>query len=507
MEQNFTQKNHERIVTFFMMILSVLWIGLLSAPGAIAANPNDMNQAISSKNCYGCDLTEVDLEKLNFKSGYLSFSDFSKSNLSDSSLKSANLTGAVFKESKLERVDLSNANLSDANLEQANLTRAILSNADLTGANLSGANLENARFIGFAGFANFKSANLSQVNLSNAFLNDIDFSGANLSNANLSGNTSLRGANLSNANLNGTDLSNATLSGANLNHANLQGANLFNADFRRVDLTGADLTNANLKGCQLEDAILSDAQGLDSYWDSVLEQANAEAKTGNFLGAIEYIQKIPQQAQSYTVAKTKLSEYQQQQQLKEERQRNNAAAQKIQSADRAASSGNYKRAISILSRVPSNTDVYATAQENIADYERQQQIKERQERDARAKREQKIEQRLARQQADREVEQELEEYAEILKDIDSYQFGKYRNATSYVPVLKTLSRRCDTTPKHIADMSSALTGTLYKRGTKFDNLSFLKQALDATEGGDFQTAGVSCEEVFAGLAILIESGF
>ena len=73
------------------MIFGVLWISLLSAPGAIAANPNDINQAISSKNCYGCDLTDVDLEKLNFKSGYLSFSEFSKSNLSDSSLKLVNL--------------------------------------------------------------------------------------------------------------------------------------------------------------------------------------------------------------------------------------------------------------------------------------------------------------------------------------------------------------------------------------------------------------------------------
>lgn len=92
---------------------------------------------------------------------------------------------------------------------------------------------------------------------------------------------------------------------------------------------------------------------------------------------------------------------------------------------------------------------------------------------------------------------------QALSKIDSVRFGHTYSTDSYTPVLDTLSDRCSSGSRHIADMSAAMTERLFKAGREFDNMSFLQQALDATESG---TAGSSCEEVFAMLAVLIESG-
>ncbi|MGG6266279.1 hypothetical protein ACQ4M3_41555 [Leptolyngbya sp. AN03gr2] len=92
---------------------------------------------------------------------------------------------------------------------------------------------------------------------------------------------------------------------------------------------------------------------------------------------------------------------------------------------------------------------------------------------------------------------------QALSKIDSVRFGHTYPTDSYTPVLDTLGDRCSSNSRHIADMSAAMTERLFKAGREFDNMGFLQQALDATASG---TAGSSCEETFAMLAVLIESG-
>lgn len=90
-----------------------------------------------------------------------------------------------------------------------------------------------------------------------------------------------------------------------------------------------------------------------------------------------------------------------------------------------------------------------------------------------------------------------------LSIIDSHLFGRSRTPSRYTAPLNTLSDRCSTTPEHIADMSAVLTKKILDNGRNFDNLSFLKQALDATADGLY---GMSCEEIFVLLENMIEQG-
>jgi hypothetical protein len=90
---------------------------------------------------------------------------------------------------------------------------------------------------------------------------------------------------------------------------------------------------------------------------------------------------------------------------------------------------------------------------------------------------------------------------QALSKIDLMAFGHEYPANSYSSALETLGDRCSTTSTHIADMSAVMTNNLLKNGRKFDNMSFLQQAVDATEAGNF---GISCEEIFAMLTVLIQ---
>ncbi len=82
-------------------------------------NNDAVNRLLSTRECSGCDLQGVKLER---------------ADLNGVNLSNANLTNA----------DLEKANLSNANLSGANLTNADLEEANLTGANLRGANFQRA---------------------------------------------------------------------------------------------------------------------------------------------------------------------------------------------------------------------------------------------------------------------------------------------------------------------------------------------------------------------------
>lgn len=116
--------------------LLLLWTSLGLTTPARADNFAHTQQLLSTKECKGCNLSQV---------------------------------GLVF-------AGLSGADLSEANLRNANLSRADLSGVDLSGADLSGASLAGANLTG----ANLAGANLRGADLRDALLIDTDLTGANL---------------------------------------------------------------------------------------------------------------------------------------------------------------------------------------------------------------------------------------------------------------------------------------------------------------------------------------
>jgi len=109
---------------------------LLFTSAVKAENPEHVEQLLTTRECYRCDLSGANL----------------------------------FQE------HLIGADLREANLEGANLTQANLEGADLTGANLQGANLTGAHLTD----ASLNDANLNQVNFTSANIYSVDVSGASM---------------------------------------------------------------------------------------------------------------------------------------------------------------------------------------------------------------------------------------------------------------------------------------------------------------------------------------
>ena len=366
------------IVALLIGILTVCWM----LP-AIAANDDDLNRLLSTNSCSGCDFSGATLSESSLSNADLSRANLTGTDLTKAMLKSADLSHTSLQGARLQNANLSNANLSGADLSNAKLNGAILSSAELAGANLSNAELKGARFWGFAGFANLSSANLSGANLQGADLSSIKLLDTNLTNADLSNGAILRDALLNGAILGGANLAQANLVNAHLNHANLQAAKLTGANFRKANLTGADLTGADLSEINLADAVLTDALGLDPYAEQLVQKATTAANSRDYLGASEYLQKVPSQTQVYNQARITIAEYTEKQQIKEQQQRDAEAAEQLKTADAPAASGNYKRAIRILGRIADSTSSYPVAQKNIVLYEEKQHLKEQAEHEAR----------------------------------------------------------------------------------------------------------------------------
>ena len=131
----------------------------------------------------------------------------------------------------LSNIDLSNQNLEDLNFYKIDFTNANFKSANLKNvtfdfANLLRANFSNVRMVN----SSFRYAYLSIANLDNTNLRNADLYAANLMEADLIG------ANLSAANLREADLTGANLSAANLRRADLRGANLYAANLVDADL-------------------------------------------------------------------------------------------------------------------------------------------------------------------------------------------------------------------------------------------------------------------------------
>ncbi|MDD2672165.1 MAG: pentapeptide repeat-containing protein [Syntrophales bacterium] len=120
-----------------------IWISL-SAGGAEAFNPADLEKLMKTWKCSRCDLSGANLSGRLLMEADLSGANLSMANLSGADVRKANLDGANLSGANLGGTNLFAANLSAANLGGANLYEAFLCYANLRGANLSGANLGGA---------------------------------------------------------------------------------------------------------------------------------------------------------------------------------------------------------------------------------------------------------------------------------------------------------------------------------------------------------------------------
>ena len=109
------------------------------AQSALASE--NLQKLFNKRECYGCDLTQVNLgfknlrgsrlKKSNFSKAYLVYADLTGANLSNTTL-----TGAFMNGVNLTNTNLENANFTNTELELANFTSANLQNVNFSGAYL-----------------------------------------------------------------------------------------------------------------------------------------------------------------------------------------------------------------------------------------------------------------------------------------------------------------------------------------------------------------------------------
>lgn len=123
------------------------WVGVtwVAAP-AQGANPDHIQQLLTTRRCAQCDLVGASLVYANLVGADLQGADLRGANLSRSNLSQANLRGA-----NLQSATLFGATLTDAQLTNANLASTDLRQAVLFGADLSGATMTQALIIGAVG--------------------------------------------------------------------------------------------------------------------------------------------------------------------------------------------------------------------------------------------------------------------------------------------------------------------------------------------------------------------
>ncbi|MBC6479576.1 MAG: pentapeptide repeat-containing protein [Hormoscilla sp. GM7CHS1pb] len=130
------------------VVILTLITPLLFTSAVKAENPEHVEQLLTTRECYRCDLSGANLSE-------------------------EHLIGADLREANLEGANLTHANLEGADLTGANLQGAHLTGAHLTDASLNDANLNNV---------NFSSANIYSVDVSGASMVDIVLTDANVHN-------------------------------------------------------------------------------------------------------------------------------------------------------------------------------------------------------------------------------------------------------------------------------------------------------------------------------------
>lgn len=188
------------------------------------------------------DLSQMNLNHVNFDLAKLHAANFTNSDLSQSTLRGADLSNANLHNTYLRWSDLNHAFMNNAHLQLANLSDANLTAVNLDGANLANVTMQNSKLVGItAKVTNFFNAKLADSDFSNASLLSATFSQAeavrvNFSHAQLHeakfDQVNLAKANLSNSNWLAADLSQAQLMDSNLLNANFKHANFFKVNYQ-----------------------------------------------------------------------------------------------------------------------------------------------------------------------------------------------------------------------------------------------------------------------------------
>ena len=160
----------------------------------------------------------------------------SKLNLSEQNLSNSDLEGLNFKRAQLNNANLSGTNLANSNLKNCDMENVLLSNTDLRGADLTGANLKNARLLN----CQLEGACLKNANLSSAHLEGVLFD----EKINLAG-CQLSGAQLRDTNFYGVDLSKVRFTEAHLQEVVIQECKLNSTLFERAQLLHVLIDNCH----------------------------------------------------------------------------------------------------------------------------------------------------------------------------------------------------------------------------------------------------------------------
>lgn len=155
-----SHKDNNRIILrdFYKILPSICLAGMdfnLGADESVVINLSDLN-------LNGVDFRSAVLRKVNFQKSKLHNAKLQWADLNLAHLQKADLMGAKLQHAELMEAQLQNANLQNANLQGADFENADLKYADFQAANLQAANLKNAILQG---------ANLQRVNLQYADFN------------------------------------------------------------------------------------------------------------------------------------------------------------------------------------------------------------------------------------------------------------------------------------------------------------------------------------------------
>ncbi len=212
---------------------------------------------LSNADLQGIDFSYSNLAGCDFNSSYLSRTNFSHADLSEVDLSYADLSYA-----DLSYAKLNGAILYEVNLQGANLTGADLSDAQIDGGDLSSSNLMFGKLI----HTNIRDGVLFNSNLSVADVSNTDFSGSILSGADLSGST-LHATDFSGTLLSGADFSNAIFNGVNMSGSIILDVNLFGTDLYDPITKGINKLMADTLNVSLDNAIINDKLFLDEKID------------------------------------------------------------------------------------------------------------------------------------------------------------------------------------------------------------------------------------------------
>ncbi|MBE9041249.1 hypothetical protein IQ235_10705, partial [Oscillatoriales cyanobacterium LEGE 11467] len=132
-----------------------------------------------------------------------------------------------------------------------------------------------------------------------------------------------------------------------------------------------EMPNLDVWQQKLEPMVKDSLAQLEIQGEQWVQQAYDLAAQDDYAGALQALQQIPRGTKLYTQIKPKLAEYQQQQQLKREA----VSREWVQYAYDLAALGDFTGALDALQQVPEGTALHAKIQPKLAEYQEKQQIK------------------------------------------------------------------------------------------------------------------------------------